>query len=318
VVRKARPADDEAQRKIKDLAADDTIARGQYSGAAKPATGTKPTAGAKPPSGEIAKEGAPAEDAQAGPVLPRRVADPGERAAREIAQLKTRIEADPTNIAGYLQLAAIHRRNGHLEMCRNALTQGLGPTGNAFELGIELADLDIEPFRRDLAVTEEKLKAEPDNEELAKLRDAHRKEIATRELDLYRKKAERYPTEMVHRYEMGARLVRLGQVDEAIRELQASRADPRHRWQSLMQLGHCFKSRNNWRLAQRNYEEALQALPGGDMENRKELLYELAQGCAGAGDLSHALDLAHELANLDYTYRDINRRLEEWEAAASR
>ena len=62
---------------------------------------------------------------------------------------------------------------------------------------------------------------------------------------------------MSHRYEVGVRLLRGGQIDEAIQELQAARGDPRLRWQSLIQLGHCFKARNNWRLAQRNFEEAL-------------------------------------------------------------
>ena len=47
---------------------------------------------------------------------------------------------------------------------------------------------------------------------------------------------------------------------------------------------------------------------------RKELLYELAQGCAEAGDLDRAVDLAHDLANLDFGYRDISRLLDGWEA----
>ena len=54
-----------------------------------------------------------------------------------------------------------------------------------------------------------------------------RKEINTRELELHRRKAERFPTEMSHRYEAGVRLLRGGQVDEAIQELQAVRGDPR-------------------------------------------------------------------------------------------
>jgi hypothetical protein len=116
---------------------------------------------------------------------------------------------------------------------------------------------------------------------------------------------------------VGVRLLRLGQVDEAIHELQAARPDPRLRWQALMQLGHCFKARKNWRLARRNFEEALQALPAADTEHRKELLFELAQGCAAEGDLTHALDLAHELANLDFTYRGIDRLLDQWQTARS-
>jgi tetratricopeptide (TPR) repeat protein len=237
---------------------------------------------------------------------------------REAAPLKARLETDPTVASTYLQLATVYRRAGDAEKALAVLQQGLGPTGNAFELVLDIADLEVEPFRRDLAAVEQKLREESDNEELRKHRLRLRKEINARELDVFRKKAERYPTELSHRYEVGVRLLRLGQVDEAIKELQAARTDPRHRWQALMQLGLCFKARNNWKLAQRNFEEALQALPASDTEDRKALLYELAKGCAGAGDMTHAIELGHELANLDFNFRDISRLLDEWEAAASR
>jgi tetratricopeptide (TPR) repeat protein len=108
-------------------------------------------------------------------------------------------------------------------------------------------------------------------------------------------------------------VLRAGQLDEAIRELQASRADPRFRWQSSLYLGYCFKSRGNARLALRNFEEALEFLPPGETANRKDVLYELAHGHADAGDLAKAIDLAHELAHLDFAYRDISTLLEEWQ-----
>src|SRR5208282_4805662 len=107
------------------------------------------------------------------------------------------------------------------------------------------------------------------------------------------------------RLELGVRLLRAGQTDEAILELQAARSDPRQRWRALLYLGYCFKSRNNWRLAQRNFEEALQNLPMGEDGTKKELLFQVAQGAADAGDLTKAIDTAYELANLDFGYRDI-------------
>ena len=50
------------------------------------------------------------------------------------------------------------------------LQQALGPTGNYFEISIELADLEIEPFRRNLILTEDKLRDAPQDEELRKIR----------------------------------------------------------------------------------------------------------------------------------------------------
>ena len=103
-------------------------------------------------------------------------------------------------------------------------------------------------------------------------------------------------------------------VRSEIRALQAVRVDPRYQWKALMYLGHCFKSRNNWRLAERNFEDALQNLPPGETAVRKELLFQLAQGCADAGDLPKAVELGYELANLDFGYHDIGLLLDEWQS----
>jgi tetratricopeptide (TPR) repeat protein len=344
LIRKVKPGDVEAQHKIKDLAADDTIKRGQYHAAIQsgegagetPDTPTTGETGEAPPRAKRPKKDstdeapaawwlrddvtpppptkeAPTAPANAAPRETHSPQGPQGRLEREAATIRARLKDDPTSPYLYLQLAAVYRRGDDFDKARAALQEGLGATGNAFELIVQLADLDIEPFRRNLVITEEKYKADPENADMRRLRSRLRKEINTRELDLYRQKADRYPTEMSHRYEVGVRLLRVGQIDEAIHELQCSRADPRYRWQSLLALGHCFKARNNWRLAERNFEEALKNLPIGETTHRKEILYELAIGCAESNDLNKAIDMAHELANLDFSYRDIGRRLDEWQ-----
>jgi tetratricopeptide (TPR) repeat protein len=316
LVSKADPSDAEAHDKARNLAASETIARGHY----EEALGGKSPLQAARREGRgapIEDRGSKAEDAaepRGGAEAPSATFDPTDRVAREAAPLRARLAADPTNANTYLHLASLYRRADRVDEAREVLRQGLGPTGNHFELSIELADLEIEPFRQNLAIAEEKLRTDAQNEELRKIRIRLLKEINVRELDLYRQKADRYPTEMAHRFEVGVRLLRAGQVDEAIRELQAARADPRHHWRSLLYLGFCFKSRHNWRLAQRNFQEALQELPAGEEETRKEILFQLAQGSAEAGDLAAAVDLAHELANIDFAYRDIGQLLDDWQA----
>jgi tetratricopeptide (TPR) repeat protein len=236
--------------------------------------------------------------------------DPWER---EVAQCRSHLSGEPTNAALYLRLARLYREAGQLETAHSTLTEGLSATGNAFDLMRELAALEIEPFRRNLAITEEKLAVNPQDEELRRIQVHLTKEINTRELDLHRLCADRFPSDLGHRYEVGVRLLRAGQLDEAIHQLQSSRDDARFRWQSSLFLGYCFQARNNWRLAQRNFEEALQTLPPDDTSKRKDILYELACGHAAAGDLVKALDLAHELAHLDFSYRDISVLLEQWQ-----
>jgi tetratricopeptide (TPR) repeat protein len=306
MVRKVLPADIEAEHKVKDLAASDTIARGHY----EEAIGT---AGEQEAKAATPNANPPTNAEEAKPVV-KTTASATHRLLHEVETLRERLKADPTNSNSWLQLAAVYRRADQLEQARTVLMEGLGPTGNSFHLTLELTDLDLEPFRRDLTIAEGKLKAQPTNSELNQLCYRLYKEINTRELELHRMKADRFPTEMVHRFEVGVRLLRLGQIDEAIAELQTARTDSRLHWQTALYLGHCFKSRNNWRLAKRNFEEALRNLPPNEKERRKELHFLIAEGCAANGQLETAVEIGHELANEDFGYRDIGRLLDEWQA----
>jgi Tfp pilus assembly protein PilF len=307
LIRKALPNDDEAFSKSKDLSAKDTIARGRYEQSVHERVARNNE------EEEAAPAPAPASSPRLREVMAEPPAAPTDRVSHEAAALRDRIQADPTNYRLHLQLAGLYRRAEKLGEARIALQEGLQMTGNHFELAIDLADLEIEPFRRNLALTTEKMRREGTTDELDRIRLKLLKEINARELDVYRQKAERYPTELGHRFELGVRLLRANQTDEAIRELQAARADPHYQWRSLYFLGFCFKARNNWRLAQRNFEEALRCLPANEEETRKEILFQLAHGSADAGDLAHAVELGYELANLDFAYKDIGKLLDEWQ-----
>jgi Flp pilus assembly protein TadD len=300
MVRQAVPNDVEAQSKAKDLAASNTIARGKYEEAVQPA-----------PSGEHEErvEGeAPAGTGSAPAPAAR------DRASQEETALRAQIQQNPANWDLYLRLAALYRRAGDIDQARAVLEQGFDPSGRHFELQLALADLAIEPLRRDLAHAKEELKTQPDNEEWLQTRARLTQEINARELDLYRRKTTHYPGENAYRLELGVRLLRAGEAEDAIREFQAVRQDPRLQWRALMYLGFCFKARAYWRLAEGNFEEALKKLPPNDEASRKKILLQLAQGAAEAGDFHKAVERAYELANLDFNYGNIGRLLDVWQA----
>ena len=309
LVRQADPGDQEAQRKGKDLAASATIAKGRYEEAIK---GPAPDGAPSPQSQtETATEQPVLGKTDEAPIPPPANED---RYPREVAALLEKIKQTPKNANAHLQLANLYRKSEQFDKARQVLQEALAPTGNHFEITQELLDIDIEPFRRDLAIAEEKLRQNPDDAEMQQIRGKLSKEINTRELEYYRRRSDRFPTDTNARFEMGMRLVRAGQIDEAIKELQTVRNDPRHHGKALFYLGLCFKSRNNWRLAQRNFEEALQHLSEADRFLRKETMYVLATGYAEAGELERAIDLGCELANLDYNYKGIGALIEDWQA----
>jgi tetratricopeptide (TPR) repeat protein len=305
MVKEAVPTDVEALHKAKDLAASETIARGGYESAA----------GGSKESPVVAK-------------LEQQAAEKVDKVGRDIAALQKRIEADPTEPTLYVQLAGLFRKSGQEDRARAALQQGLGPTGNHFSLQMELLELDLVPLRKNLELTDARIVEkkgladdahddEPTVDDLRKMRAKLTKEILSREVSLYRTKADRFPNELGHRLELGLRLLKGGQVDEAISELQQARRDEKLKGLAAMYLGLGFRQRNNWRLAQRNFEEALQTLPKSDEKNRNEVLFQLATGAAEQNEFDRAIDLGNELANNDFNFRGIGKLLDEWQAKVS-
>ena len=53
---------------------------------------------------------------------------------------------------------------------------------------------------------------------------------------------------------------------------------------------------------------ALKLIPASDEALRKEILFQLATGYAETGDFQQAVDMACELANLDFGYKDIGQK----------
>ncbi|MFO0801187.1 MAG: tetratricopeptide repeat protein [Gemmataceae bacterium] len=306
MVREVAPNDVEAAHKAKDLAASDTIKRGQY---VEAASGTKES----PVVGRIEARATESKD----------------RGSREAEPLLRRIEAEPTEPTLYIQLANTYRKYNQDDRARATLQQGLGPTGNNYQIQLALMDMDLAPVRKNLELAEGRLKKlrermkDPDRDkaeddeplteaELVTLRGKLTKEVNAREIELYRLKADRTPTDLSQRYELGVRLMKAELYDEAIAELQQARKEERLKWRAGLSLGLCFRKRNNWRLAQRNFEEALAAVPESEERGRKELLFELATGAAEQDDLARAIDLGHELANLDYSFKGIGKLLDDW------
>jgi tetratricopeptide (TPR) repeat protein len=305
LVKDAYPTDVEAAHKAKDLAANDTIARGQY---VEAASGSKMS-----------------------PVLDKieaHAAERHDRVDREAGPLLKRIEADPTEPALYVQLAAVYRKHNQADRARAVLQQGLGPTGGHTTLRLELAELDLVPLRAEYDAVHAKIQAKkakqsangdegddgPTLHELRVRRSLLEKDILAREVAQLKARAERAPSDLSAKFELGAKLYKADKFDDAIAELQQVRREEKYKGKAALVLGHCFRKRNNWRLAQRNYEDALAAIPESDEAARKDVLYHLAVGAAEHGDLPRALDLGHELANLDFNFKNIGNLLEEWQA----
>jgi tetratricopeptide (TPR) repeat protein len=290
-VKKLAPGDEEAERRIRDLAAVETISRGGYDGPsqlqdASSDQGTAAVASAAPP--------------------------PISRWEEEAEKLRERIRRDPTVLAPYLELAKLLREHRRWDEALEVMSQAIPAAGPHPDAQAALADIEIDRLRYDLAAAERELARQPNDPQLAARVEELRRRLNDFELREYRRRCDQYPTDLGLRFELGVRLARAGLYDQAITELQQARQDPRHRVNVLLWLGHCFAARRLHRLAQRHYQEALELLQQSgarDDERVKELYYLLGRTYEEMQDLPQALRCYEEVAALDFAYRDVAQRL---------
>jgi cytochrome c-type biogenesis protein CcmH/NrfG len=291
-VKKAKPADEEADKKLKDLAASATIDRGGYDGAK---SFTRAVA-------DKAKTQEMLDEAKGGTSEMRH--------SGQVAELEQKIKAKPTEIGPYLQLSQIYRRMGKLEQARALMAKARDATGGHPDALTELADIEMEQIRTELAIAEKLLADKPNDAEAQKIAAEKARTLNEFELREFQRRVERLPTDMGLRADLGIRLAKAGLHDQAIGELQKAKAAPGRKVDATIWLGHCFLAKKNARLAERNFEEALAALSPGDQKNFLDLHYWLGRSCEELAKKSDAINHYDEVAAIEYSYRDVAQRLD--------
>ena len=128
------------------------------------------------------------------------------------------------------------------------------------------------------------------------------------ELDEFTERAENYPTNLVIKYELGRRQLLAGNYDDAIGSFQQAQRDPKRHLQALNYLGQTFAKKGWLQEAADTYKRALAA----DLtESRtKEIRYCYGDVLEKMGELKAAQDEFSEVAQIDFSYRDVRDRLE--------
>ncbi len=136
------------------------------------------------------------------------------------------------------------------------------------------------------------------------------------ELDVYKERVEQYPTDLNFRYELGRRQLTAAatfkqpdQLDNAIASLQQAQRDPKRRIQAMIDLGRCFDKKGWFKEAVDTYSRALE----NDLteERSKELRYNLGCALRAMGEKKKAMEQFSEVAQVDFTYRDVRKQIEE-------
>jgi Tfp pilus assembly protein PilF len=147
---------------------------------------------------------------------------------------------------------------------------------------------------------------EGDAEKAARLE----RELAEHETRDYRRRVTLRPNEPALRLELGKRLMREGELDQALGELQKAHADARLAREALFWMAQCFQKKGFKDLAKKQYQAALDGTTGID-ERAKEILYNLGAIAEAEGQTADARSCYARVYAVDIGYRDVAGKMEQ-------
>jgi tetratricopeptide (TPR) repeat protein len=294
---KLNPGDPELQQELKALAARRTMAEGGYE---------KLEDGEGSYRDVLRDEQGAIELEQAG----RAVKTP-ELAEKLIAKKVKEFEAEPNDMNLARSIADLYFEQKEFD---NALIylekikesdKGADPSieKRFTEISLQMIDERINSLDRE----------DIDFEENARTLKQERLEV---EIQSARRMAERYPSELQFRFELGEILFKAGKISEAIQEFQKAQANPHRRVATLNYLGQCFSKRGLHDVAIRSFQKALDEKTSFD-EEKKDLIYQLGLAQEAMGKKDEAIESFKQIYEVDIGFRDVGARVDAFYAEQS-
>jgi tetratricopeptide (TPR) repeat protein len=168
-------------------------------------------------------------------------------------------------------------------------------------------DIRLRQLRRQTRRWRERARKTGSEEDQQQYRLAEMEERQT-EVEIYRERVQRYPTNLRLKYFLGRTLFRSQQYDEAIPLLQEAQGDPRSRVQCQLMIGRAFFEKGSYSQAADALREAFEQYDVVGDETSKQMMYWLGQAYEAGGKVDEAKAIYGKLLRLDYNYADGDAR----------
>jgi tetratricopeptide (TPR) repeat protein len=230
----------------------------------------------------------------------RRHLSPEELTA-ERDRLEARYTEDPRNVELMLQLAEVHDKLGDSEAALDVAERALDYKRDDYDLVCKVGSLRGKTIKRRMA------RAEKDGDRVRA--DELEQELARHEVVDHRRRVALRPTDGSLALEFAARLVKSGDVDEALGVLQKLPNEPRHAATLALLKGRCFQAKGFADLAAKELRAALVGSAPTD-DRAKEIRYHLGLLAESQGDVAAAKEHFGQVFEVDIAYRDVAKRME--------
>jgi tetratricopeptide (TPR) repeat protein len=225
---------------------------------------------------------------------------------RLIKEYETRLKAEATNLKLIRSLAELHAQKKQFDQAL-AYYERLksSDVGNDASLDTAIAETVKRKYDYQIAQLDS---SAPDYADKVRVLEAEKQVY---ELTECQKRAERFPTDLQIRFELGQLYFRAGKISEAIAEFQKSQNNPHRRVGSLSYLAQCFATRKMYDMAARTLQNAIKEKPVLDDE-KKDLIYNLGSVLESMGKKEEAIEQFKIIYEVDIGYKDVSSKIDKY------
>jgi tetratricopeptide (TPR) repeat protein len=224
-----------------------------------------------------------------------------EELREERERLERQFADSPRDPDLMLRLAEVHQKLDDPEAALDLAQRALDYRQGDFDLLSRVGDLRSKVLKRAFA------RADKAGDRAAAER--LERELLEHELADYRRRVELRPGDGPLRLALARRLLRAGDPDGALVELQKAQGDPRLRREVPELKARSFLAKGFSELAAKEFQNALDGLPDTD-ERAKDILYNLGQLAERAGDPAGAKAHFSRVFEVDIGFRDVAAKME--------
>jgi len=277
------PRDQDAIKARKDLAAETALTQGRYESVGH--------------SREQIKDKEEASSLERG----QRIHKSEDELREELERLEGRLAENSSDPDLLTEVGEHHRRLGDLEAALEFIERAMEYRRDSFDLAKEHGELKVKVLKKRIA--------KADKLEDSERANAVEAELKTFEIEFSKSLLTFRPGDAQLRLELAKRLLRSGDHDAAISELQQVTSDPRSERDARFFLGQAFHAKGFSDLARKEFTQALQE--GARLDDRsKEILYNLASIAEAAGETEEARSYYSQVFEVDISYRDVAQKME--------
>ena len=234
----------------------------------------------------------------------KRVQKTEDVALRLIEEYESRLKSEPENVKMMRSLAELYTQKNQFSRALALYEQiKQSPMGGDASLDRAIAETTARQY--DHQITQ----INPFDEGSAEKIAAINAEKTTFQLEETRKRAEKYPTDLAIRFELGQLYFQAGKISEAIAEFQKAQGNPHKRIASMSYLAQCFAKRAMNDSAVRTLQNAIKEKPGFDDE-KKDLIYNLGCVFEKMGKKAEAIEQFLIIYETDVSYRDVGAKVD--------